>query len=69
MKDGIYYINIHDYFTIIKIIDNKPFLSDRKKKGSKWRETILEDKRMKKLKPFSEIEMVDMIQGTFNDGE
>jgi len=67
MKDGLYYINIHKYFTIVKITDNKPFLSDRKKKGSKWRETILEEKRMKKLKSLEEIELVNMIQGTFKD--
>lgn len=66
-KDGLYFIYIHDYFTIVKIIDGKPFLSDRKKKASKWRETMLEEKRMKKLKPLEEIELVNMIQGTFKD--
>ena len=67
MKDGLYHITIHGYFTIVKIIDGKPFLSDRKKKGSKWRETIMEEKRMKKLKLFEELEMVNMIQGTLKD--
>jgi len=65
--DGLYHINIHGYFTIVKIINGKPFLSDRKKKGSEWKETIMEEKRMKKLKSFSEIDMVNMIQGNLKD--
>ena len=66
-KDGLYFIYVHGYFTIVKIVNGKPFLSDRKKKDSKWRETVLEEKRMKKLKPLEEIELVNRIQGTFKD--
>lgn len=65
--DGLYHITIHGYFTIVKIMNGKPFLSDRKKKKSEWKETIMEEKRMKKLKSFSEIDMVNMIQGNLKD--
>lgn len=63
MKDGLYKIKIHKTYEFIKMIDNKPHIVSKEKNKFKWFPTVLEENRIKKLKPVNEIDLINIIKG------
>jgi len=62
MSDGLKIGKVHGHVTFIRIIDGKPHLRDTSKGKLVWTETIMEESRIKKFKPISELEMIEMIE-------
>ena len=64
MKDGLYVTKVHEYTQFYKIIDGKPYIPDKKKGKLEWSETIVEESRLKKCRPVSERELIEMVRET-----
>lgn len=52
-------LKIHGYNQIIKMIDGKPHIPDKKDKRFIWVETIIDPKRMKKFKEINDAEIIE----------
>lgn len=59
--DGLYIGKIHTFQSIIKIIDGQIHVLDRSSKGFLWVGTIMELSRLKKFRPITTEDLVDMI--------
>lgn len=59
--DGLYIGKIHSIQSIIKIINGEIHILDRDKRGFAWSPTIMEVHRLKKFRPITTEDLVDMV--------
>lgn len=61
-SDGLKIGKVHGHTQFIRVIDGKPHIKDTSKGKLVWTETIMEESRIKKFKPISELEMIELFE-------
>lgn len=63
MKEGLHIGEVHGHLELLKIDGGKPHIFDIAKSKPVWVETVMEESRLRKFRPISELELVGKYLG------
>ena len=61
IREGLFQHKLHGTYQIVKFIDNVEHIVTKEKGKLVWAPTIITDERKKKMRPISEIEVMNLL--------